>query len=148
MSNEIKSRQSSWKKYLKYLLLLVVIGGAFGFYMYNKPHQNMTKAVADLQITATQIFTDFDTDESQANAKYLDKIVAISGIIKEISTDENGMTSLTLEAGSDMFGVICQMDNLTKHTRTDFQEGEKVKMKGICTGVLMDVVLVRCVLID
>ena len=68
-----------------------------------------------------------------------------SGKIKEVATDENGMMSLTLESGSEMFGVICQMDNLSKHQRTEFEEGEEVKLKGICTGVLMDVVLVRCV---
>lgn len=133
------------KKYLKYILFLAIVGGALGFYMYNKPHQNMLKAVADMQLSATQLFTDFENDETQANTKYLDKIVEISGVVKEVSKDENGMTSLTLESGSDMFGVICQMDNLTKHQRTDFKEGEKIRIKGICTGVLMDVVLVRCV---
>ncbi len=133
------------KKYLKYILLLAVVGGAFGYYMYNKPHQNMTKAVAEMQLSATQLFTDYDNNEATANGKYLDKIMEVSGTIKEVTTDENGMTSLTLESGSEMFGVICQMDNLTKHDRTDFKEGEEVKLKGICTGVLMDVVLVRCV---
>ena len=59
--------------------------------------------------------------------------------------DEEGRTSITLESGSEMFGVICQLDNLTKHARTNFKEGEEIKLKGICTGVLMDVVLVRCV---
>ncbi len=133
------------KKYLIYILLLTVVGGAFGFYMYNKPHQNMTKVVADLQLSAIQLFTEFENDESQANVKYLDKVVEVSGVVKEVSTDEDGMTNLTLESGSDMFGVVCQMDNLTEHSRTIFKEGEKVKIKGICTGVLMDVVLVRCV---
>ena len=133
------------KKYLKYIFLLAVLGGAFGYYMYNKPHQNMIKATADLQLTSNQLFTDYESDESTANGKYLDKIMEVSGKVKEVTTDENGMTSLTLESGNEMFGVICQMDNLTKHKRTEFKEGENVKLKGICTGVLMDVVLVRCV---
>ena len=133
------------KKYLKYILLLGVLGGAFGFYMYNKPHQDMTKSTADLKLSSTQLFADFEENETTANVKYLDKIVEVSGRVKEVSQDENGMTSLTLETESDMFGVICQLDNLTKHARTDFKEGEEVKLKGICTGVLMDVVLVRCV---
>lgn len=133
------------KKYLKLVLLLIVIGGVFGYYTYNKPHQNMTKATAQVQLTATQLFADFETDEKTANKKYLDKIMKISGQIKEISTDNEGTTTLTLESGNDMFGVICQMDNLTKHNRTNFKEGEKIDLKGICTGLLMDVVLVRCV---
>lgn len=133
------------KKYLKYILLLAVVGGV-GFYFYsNKPHKNMTNAKVEMQLTSTQLFTDYDENEQAANAKYLDKVVEVSGKVKEVNVDENGQTSLTLESGSDMFGVICQMDNLTDHNRTDFKEGEEVKLKGICTGVLMDVVLVRCV---
>ena len=133
------------KKYLKYILLLAVLGGVFGFYMYNKPHKNMNSARADLKLSAIQLFADFESDEVQANTKYLDKVMEVEGIVKEITQDENGMTTVTLEAGSEMFGVICQMDNLSKHKRTNFKEGEQVKFKGICTGVLMDVVLVRCV---
>ena len=133
------------KKYFKYLLVLAVLGAAVAYYMYNKPHKNISKAKADLELSALQLFTDFQDDEPKANTKYLDKIVAIEGVVKAVSKDENGMTSVTLEAGSDMFGVICQMDDLSQHKRLDFQEGEKVKFKGICTGVLMDVVLVRCV---
>ena len=133
------------KKYLKYILILVLAGVAIGLYMYNKPHQNISKAKADLEMTAPELFSDFENDETAANTRYLDKIVAIEGVVKAVTKDENGMTSVTLEAGSDMFGVICQLDDFSKHKRSDFQEGEKVKFKGICTGVLMDVVLVRCV---
>jgi putative nucleic acid binding protein len=133
------------KKYIKYILLLGFLGGAFGFYMYNKPHKNMSKAKADIELSASQLFTDFENNEADANTKYLDKIIEVEGIVKEITKDEKGMTSITLEGGSEMFGVICQMDDLAKHKRTDFKEGESVKFKGICTGVLMDVILVRCV---
>lgn len=133
------------KKYIKYALLLALIGGAFAFYMYNKPHQNMSKAKTEIALSATQLFSDFELNESKANTTYLDKIVEVEGIVKEINTDESGLTSITLEGGSDMFGVVCQMDNLSKHKRTEFKTGESVKFKGICTGVLMDVLLVRCV---
>ncbi len=133
------------KKYLKYILLLTVVGGV-GFYFYsNKPHKNMTKAAVEMQLSSIQLFADFENNEEEANGKYLDKIMEVSGKVKEISLDEEGRTSITLESGSEMFGVICQLDNLTKHARTNFKEGEEIKLKGICTGVLMDVILVRCV---
>lgn len=133
------------KKYLKYILLLGILGAIVGYNLINKDFENMTEAISEIQLSATQLFSDYENNEPKANKKYLDKIVEVSGRVKEVSQDENGMTSLTLETESDMFGVICQLDNLTKHARTDFKEGEEVKLKGICTGVLMDVVLVRCV---
>ena len=71
--------------------------------------------------------------------------MAVSGTVKDVSKNEEGIVSVTLDAGQDMFGVICQLDQLTKHAREDFPIGEKVNFKGVCTGMLMDVVLVRCV---
>ena len=135
------------KKLLGIGLLLALIGLGTGYFIYNKPHQNMDKAKAELALDAKALFTAFETDESGANEKYLDKVIEVTGTVKEMSTDDTGNISITLETGSDMFGVICQMDNLTEHEKTDFQPGEKVTLKGICTGMLMEVVLVRCVVV-
>ena len=133
------------KKLLGIGLLLALIAGGIGYFMYNKPHQNMENAKADVVLDARELFTAFEANETEANQKYLDKVVKVSGLVKEVSTDEEGNVSVTLESGSEMFGVICQMDNLTKQEKTDFKIGEQVTLKGICTGMLMDVVLVRCV---
>ena len=135
------------KKYLKYVLLVVVLGVAFGYYQYNKPHKDINKASSDLKIEAPQLFNEYSNNEATANEKYLDKIVEITGVVREVSPDEEGNTSVTLDSGSEMFGVICQLDNLTEQKKTEFEIGETVTFKGICTGMLMDVVLVRCVTI-
>lgn len=132
------------KKYIIYLVLFGVAGTGFGFYMYNKPHQNMASAKADLQISANDLFTDFEADEAVANSKFLDKIIDISGTVRSVSK-EGETISVTLDSGDDMAGIICQLDNLTQHKRTTFEPGENVRFKGICSGMLMDVVLIRCV---
>ena len=133
------------KKLIGIGLLLALLGVGVGYFMYNKPHQNMEKAEADMTLESTALFSAFEANEAEANEKYLDKIIKISGTVKEVNTDEEGNISLTLESGNELFGVICQMDNLTKQEKTDFKIGEQVTLKGICTGMLMDVVLVRCV---
>ena len=43
-----------------------------------------------------------------------------------------------------MGGVSCEMQD-TSGTE-NIKAGDSVTIKGVCTGVLMDVVLVRCVL--
>lgn len=133
------------KKLIGIGLLLALLGVGVGYFMYNKPHQNMEKAEADMTLESTALFSAFEVNEAEANEKYLDKVIKISGTVKEVNTDEEGNISLTLESGNELFGVICQMDNLTKQEKTDFKIGEQVTLKGICTGMLMDVVLVRCV---
>lgn len=133
------------KAYLKYILLLAVLAIGVGVYMYNKPHQNIKKAKADFKLEATELFSQFEADEASANEKYLDKLIQVSGIVTDTAIDEAGQVSITLDAGNSMFGIICKLDDLTKHKRTTFQPGEKINLKGVCTGMLMDVVLVRCV---
>ena len=133
------------KAYLKYVLLLAVILVGVGIYMYNKPHQNIHKAKPDFDLEATELFSQFETNEASANEKYLDKVLQVSGVVKETTTDDAGQVSITLDAGNMMFGIICKLDEIARHKRTNFQPGEKIKLKGVCTGMLMDVVLVRCV---
>ena len=41
-----------------------------------------------------------------------------------------------------MGGVICQME---PSFEGEFETGESATFKGLCTGYLMDVILVRCV---
>lgn len=131
------------KRVLIFLLIAAVIGAAIGYSMWNKPHKNMEDAKADLAIEATALFNEFNTDEAAANAKYLDKTIAVTGTVKEASNADNTV-KVNLETGSD-FGVLCEFDPLTKHSRTDFQPGEKVTLKGLCAGLNLDVQLSRCV---
>jgi hypothetical protein len=125
--------------------LLALFGAAVGFYFYNKPHQNIRSAKADFTVTATELFNAFETDETAANEKYLGKIIEVTGTVQEVKKDEEGKTGVTLEGGGMMFGVICKLDDFSEPKRTEFTQGEQVTLKGECTGMLMDVVLVRCV---
>ena len=104
----------------------------------------MRNAKADISLKAAQLFSEYEADEKAANTKYLDKTVEVTGKVQSTESKE-GKTSITLDAGGLMGGVICTLDELTKHKRTSFKEGEEVTLKCKCTGMLMDVVLVRCV---
>lgn len=134
------------KKFILFgLLAAAVIAGITGYMMWNKPHQNMQTADADLKVDAVTLYSEYETDETAANAKYLGKIVEVSGTVRETTTDETGTVKIMLNSGSEMGGIICELDPLSEHKRTTFQSGEQVKLKGKCDGVLMDVVITRCV---
>jgi hypothetical protein len=132
------------KKALLAALVLGLIGLAVGYYMWNKPHENIGSAKADISVSAAELFTAFETDENAANAKYLDKIVEVSGVVSESGTNEDGSARVVLETGG-MFGIACSLDPLTQHPRTTFPTGETVKIKGKCSGYNLDVQLDRCV---
>ncbi|MCB0644374.1 MAG: hypothetical protein KDC44_22170 [Phaeodactylibacter sp.] len=125
---------------------VVLVGGlGFAYALYNKPHQNIKKQEAAFELPAGTFLTEFETDETSANGKYLDKVVQVNGVVEDFKVDEQGVTSVRLKAGDGFAGVVCQLDELTEHERLEFKKGETVTFKGICTGMLMDVVLVRCI---
>lgn len=132
------------KRALYFLLALACFAGAIGYYLWNKPHQNMQTAKADMAIDAAALFSEFTADQAAATAKYLGKTVAVSGKVKETTKMDDGTVKVNLETGSD-FGVLCELDPLSKHPRTDFIAGETATFKGICTGFNFDVQLTRCV---
>ena len=136
------------KKYLFSFGIIGLIGLVVGLIIYNKPHKDIKSSAADLQIEASQLLSQFEENESNANTKYLDKLIEVSGSIRETSTDEDGNINVILESENPLSGVICQLDNLTEHKNTSFKPGEKVAFKGLCTGMLIDVVLVRCVEVE
>ena len=104
----------------------------------------MAKASTDYKLESKALFAEFESNEASANEKYLGKVVEVSGTIQEVNMDD-GNKKIILEGDGMMFGVICNLDELTNSHRTDFKAGENVTLKCKCTGILMDVVLDRCI---
>lgn len=137
------------KKYILYgILLVAVVGSVVAYRMYNKPFANMEKAAADFTVDAKAFYSEFEADEAAANTKYLGKVIEVSGAVREVKKDEAGKVSIVLDSGSELAGVVCELDELSQHPKTDFAPGDQIKIKGNCTGILMDVVLVRCVVVN
>lgn len=129
------------------IVSVAVIGAAIGIYQWNKPHQNMQRAKADLSITANELMAAFNNDENAANAKYMNKVIAVTGKVVEATT--SGEATVVSLATEDDFGAIaCELDRFSKHARTTFSPGEEITLKGICSGKTIDVVLVQCVAVE
>ena len=135
------------KRILQFGLLALLIGGGIGYYMWNKPHETIGKP--DFSLTATEIMAEFDKDEAEAMKKYIGRdgntlVVQVSGKILDVKNDTSGIT-IALDTGDPINGVSCVLDRFTEHPRTDFKVGDGVKLKGLCTGKLSDVIIDRCV---
>jgi hypothetical protein len=132
------------KKILISALICILSAVAFAYYLYYKPHQSIAGESAMYQLEASTLVNDYDNNEQAANEKYLGKIVEVRGVVAEKLKDEKGKINITLK-GADLSGVGCEFDPKYQETIQEIKEGQEVKIKGICTGVLMDVVLVDCV---
>jgi hypothetical protein len=136
------------KKWLLILLIIVLAGVAVGIYAWKEYNRRMPdtagmKAIATKQ--AAELVKEFEADENVANKQYNDKVVSVKGTI--VKVDRNDSTQTVILAGeSAMAGVVCQFDAAHNKQLETLQPGQSIKVKGVCTGALMDVILVRCAL--
>jgi hypothetical protein len=122
------------------VLLLLLVSGIF-MYQYNKPARNIHGEEA-IRITAEQLFQQFSTNEQVANTLYLNKVVEVNGDVVEIKHTEQGKDVVVLKSTDPMFGTSCTLAQKSGEMAM-LKPGDKATLKGICTGYLTDVVLIR-----
>jgi hypothetical protein len=133
------------KKILIPILLIVVVAAAVGYYMYNKPVASLEKKEADVSVSADQLLTDYETNESEANKKYLGKVVEVNGTVSALTTEE-GKHKVQLETSNPIASVIFELEE--GKSIDDLQVGEEAKIKGMCSGYLSDVILVQSTVVN
>ncbi len=140
MANQSKSRT------FLYVALGLLLGGVgFGYYMWNKPHMDMSAAEAAVTVSAGDLIKAFQADEKAANTTYVGKIVAVSGTVTEF-TKSDSSAYVILDTGDMMAAIKCNMDPLSDEGKNAvFTVGQAIKVKGECSGYLSDVILERCV---
>ena len=113
------------------------------FYQYQKPRTRTADSPVAYRISAEQLYTEFDDDEAAANKKYTDKVIEVHGTVGAVQQTEQG-TNVLLAAGNATGGVSC---NLQGNNHASITTGETIKVRGTCSGFLMDVNLVDGILV-
>ncbi len=132
-------------KKLKILLIVgipLLIATIFIVKIYNKPHISVAKTEAKFTLSSQKLINDFLKDEETANKKYVNKIIQVSGIISEMDA-----TSITIKGKNSESTIQCNFLPNENILNKNLKLGQKVEIKGLCTGYLLDVVLIECVLI-
>ncbi len=135
--------------------VVAIIGGAwFGYSEYNRKVRDLANVRAQVTMQANELIAAFEQNEVTANAKYLDKIIAVKGIVKKVEEDERGYISFILGDEGSMSSVRCSMDSVHVKDIVHVKDGADVTIKGACTGfnadelLGSDVILNRCVIED
>ena len=138
----------SFRIILFIILTIVAAGVSFGLYLYNKPHVNVAKLEPDAKITAHHLFTEFQKDETAANEKYLGKVIEIKGIVGEVIINENGSINIILRDPDSFSGINCAFETPVDDGVKNIVQGDQIIVRGLCSGMLLDVVLNRCILVE
>jgi hypothetical protein len=103
-----------------FLLLIVVIGTCL--YAY-KDHRNIAAEKESYTIAATQIFSEFQANEINANTKYLDKTIEVTGNLSNID-----LPTKSIVINDKLFATFKEGVPKTLHLNS------KIKIKGRFIG--------------
>ena len=128
--------------------MILILIGATGIYFwtFRKADTSVSSKKADYELEASELLQRFEENEQLANEKYLGKILVVQGIINDITEDSLNI-SLHLDADNELSGIICSFNKAVINPQS-VTIGDNVKVKGICTGYLLDVVMNRCSLVE
>ncbi len=126
-------------------LVIAVIAGILGWKEYNRKATNANEMPVAETITAEALLGAFQADEAAGTARFVgttEQVIQVNGRIRAIGPAGPELANVTLETSDDLSGVVCEFSS--KDVPPTWKSGDAVSIKGVCTGMLMDVVLVRC----
>lgn len=135
------------KKFLWGTVIIMIALAGYGFYLYNKKPADIRKLDAAYALSAADLITDFNKNETVANSKYLDKVISVKGNVQDLKIDPSGQFTVFLDGGDPMSAVTCSFYEEEAGSSGGIKIGTPLTIKGKCTGKLMDVVLNKCSII-
>ena len=125
--------------------MAIVAGVCYGLYEYFRTNAQTADLDANVKISAVDLYNAFTDNEILADSLYLMQVIQVTGKVVDIKEDTSG-TIILLDGGNGMFGISCSLQKTDEEVKKVEKDSE-ITIKGICTGMLMDVVLTRCVIV-
>jgi hypothetical protein len=135
-------------KLKRFILLIfiafITIAAIIVYQVWNKPHRDVKDADA-IKISAIDLYNDL----ASAKTSYVNKVVAVSGEVKEISKNQQNQQIILLKTGISGGYINCTMEE----NAGNIKAGSTIVLKGICSGYIGgdkdmdlpgDVFLIRC----
>ena len=136
------------KNILIFFIAIVLIAVVAGYMIWNKPHRDVKGADA-VKITAIDLYKIFTTDSVTAKSTYLNAVVAVTGVVKQVSLNQQNQQIIFLKTNNEDASVNCTMEA----NADNIKARDTITVKGICSGYINgdidmglpgDVFLIRC----
>jgi hypothetical protein len=120
----------AWLKYtLGFIVIVVIAGAGFAWWVYHKPHRNINDEIA-VKVATNALLDAFKQNEKKASSQYNDKVVELSGIVKEASKNEAGNWVVNIENDMHTGSITVAFSAL----QDAVQPFDSIAYKGICAG--------------
>ena len=134
------------KKLLPLLILVIGLVAIVMLFHRNGPSDKpatVWEQKTEMVVDAVNLFEEFARDETGANEKYLNKVTEVSGVVSTVRADQGGQ-SVVLRTNDPTSGVRCCLDRKPGQDGKNYEVGQTVTFKCICSGYVRDVEMVQC----
>ncbi len=127
---------------------IIVIAGIVGYSIWNEPHRDVKNADA-VKTNAIALYRNLTTDSATMKSKFINKIVIVSGEVKNVLQNQKGQQIILLKTSISGGAVNCTMEEKSNKVKP----GDTISIKGVCSGYIGgdpdmdlpgDVFLIRC----
>ena len=128
------------KKIIYILIAIILIAGSAYYYtfIYSKNHHRNAQDEAGIVISSDSLVAAYQSNEAAANNKFLNKALEVSGTIISINKDQTNHITVILGKVDAFSNVAITLTNITPIQN---KVGESITIKGVCTGILSDVII-------
>ena len=112
------------------ILSLLAIGLAVAYYLYNKGPRDV-KNSSGTKITALALYQAYTTDTALARKTYDNKIVEATGIVMQVTQNQQNQALIMLKTNDDGAFINCTMEGPVN----TLKEKDAISIKGICIGL-------------
>ncbi len=120
----------TWLKWAIGILILVAIAaGGFAWWIFHKPHRNINTEIA-VTIGTNDLLDAFKKNEKTASTKYTNKVLELTGIVKEASKNDAGNWVINIENSTQTGSITVAFSAL----QDTIQAFDSIAYKGICAG--------------
>jgi hypothetical protein len=108
---------------------VVIAGAGFAWWIYHKPQRNINNEIA-VKTETNALLDAFKQNEKTASTQYTDKVLELSGIVKEASKNEAGKWVVNIENATHTGSITVAFSAL----QDQVQPFDSITYKGICAG--------------
>ncbi len=137
------------KRLVQILAILIVLALiVLAVVKFMPQHSTDQHVAADFTSSPSSLFAEFESNEGVASKKYIGKTIELQGILVEKDSDESGAPVVLLASSKDGDPeVFCTLEQSEQSSFDELTLGQSLTIKGQCTGMLMEVVLNKGIIV-
>lgn len=156
MSNEEKKTKNWFMRHkiitaILVIIVLIIVGSAMSGGKSNSPTSQSNNQVQQqpaptpaITVSAAKLVADYEANGVAADEMYKNKMVEVSGTIKDIGKDILDSPYISLESNNIVWSVQCMFDKSDASKLVNLSKNQKITLTGVVSGELGNVIIKNC----